>query len=285
MTSLGSLLTRAAQRLEEAGVEEDEARPEARLLLARLLGTDIRGLLTRLQESAAPGLPADLEPLLQRRFRREPLAYILGDLEFYGLDFTVAPSVLIPRPETETLIDVALGLIGKDVSITIADIGTGSGCIAVALAVHLPNALLYATDSSPEALALAQANAQRHDVQKRITFLLGDLVTPLPGPVDILVSNPPYIPTAEIPGLQPEVRCYEPHGALDGGPDGLDTIRRLLSSALSRLKPGATVLVEIGAGQGEAALALARTCFPQGKHRLHPDLGGHLRVLEVRLAA
>ena len=161
------------------------------------------------------------------------------------------------------------------------DVGTGAGGIAISLAVEAPGLRVYATDLSPDALALAEANARRHGFADRVTFLLGDLLEPLPEPVDLIVANLPYVATADL-AAQPELG-WEPRLALDGGPDGLDAYRRLLEQAPGRLAPGGRLLFEIGAEQGEAALALARRAFPEGAVRLHRDYAGRDRVVEVRL--
>ncbi|RMF27250.1 MAG: HemK family protein methyltransferase, partial [Chloroflexi bacterium] len=168
---------------------------------------------------------------------------------------------------------------------TIADVGTGSGCLAVVLARRLPQARLYALDLSPEALALARRNALRHGVADRIRFLASDLLQALPEPVDLIVANPPYVAEAEWDRLPRSVRRHEPRLALAGGPDGLAVIRRLLAQAPAYLRPGGRLLMEIGAGQGNAVLALARAAFPTAQIALHPDLAGHPRVLAVHRAS
>ncbi|HEU4391320.1 MAG TPA: peptide chain release factor N(5)-glutamine methyltransferase, partial [Blastocatellia bacterium] len=191
---------------------------------------------------------------IRRRALGEPLQYIVGRREFYGLDFMVTPDVLIPRPETEFLVEevIATATINwPDCPLVIADIGTGSGCIAVSVATRIPRALLIATDVSPAALAVARSNATRHGVESRIEFLEGDLLAPLDGrsSVDIIVSNPPYVPDRSLAALQREVRDYEPHVALSGGPDGLGFYRRLLSEAGERLNTPRFLLLEIGFSQ------------------------------------
>jgi release factor glutamine methyltransferase len=200
-------------------------------------------------------------------------------VEFYGLEFTVTPDVLIPRPETETLVEQALARRPR----TVVDVGTGSGCVAVALAVHLPHAWVWATDLSRAALRVAATNARRHGVADRILFIQADLLLPLRGPVDLVVSNPPYVAEEEWPALPPSVREYEPRQALDGGPGGLQVIRRLLEDAPRLLRPGGTLLVEIGADQGSRVTAMVCTCIPGARARIHTDLAGRDRVLEVTL--
>jgi release factor glutamine methyltransferase len=206
------------------------------------------------------------------------LPYLTGRAEFYGLDFEVTPEVLIPRPETETLVDLALA----QRPATIVDVGTGSGCIAVALAARLPKATVCAIDISPAALAVAQRNAERHDVADRVHLIVGDVLNPRPSQADLIVSNPPYIPTGDCASLQASVRNHEPNLALDGGPDGLAIIEPLMAQAPAVLRPGGALLIEVGFDQGEIASRLARTYFPQAQVRIHPDLAGRDRVLEVQ---
>jgi len=209
-----------------------------------------------------------------------PLPYLTGEIEFYGLDIEVTPEVLIPRPETEILVDLALERRPK----AVVDVGTGSGCIAVALAAHLPEAAVYGIDISPAALAVARRNAERHGVGERVRLIAGDLLDRRPGPVDLIVSNPPYVSADEWASLPPSVRDHEPRLALDGGPDGLEVVRRLISQSQGLLKPGGALLIEIGAAQGDAARKAAETFFPENgtSIRIHPDLAGRDRVLEIQ---
>ena len=213
--------------------------------------------------------------------RREPLAYVLGSREFYGLDFRVTPAVMVPRPETETLVEEALAWArARSAPITVADVGTGSGCIVVSLAVHLPDARFLATDVSPAALAVAEENARRHGVAGRVRLLPGHLLEPLPGPVDLVVANLPYIPRGRIDSLQPEVRDHEPREALDGGPDGTDLLRPLLRQAGAYLRPGAALMLEIDEEQG-ATMAQAARGLPCGGRPRAPRPAGQDRVLIV----
>ena len=221
------------------------------------------------------------------------MAYLVGHKEFYGLDFVVDRRVLIPRPETELLVERAIAL-GREVlaashpSLTIADVGTGCGCIAVALAVHLPQARVFATDRSPQALEVARENVRRHGVEDRVRLLCGDLLTPVPPEVrlDLIVANLPYVSRSELEALPRSVREYEPlETALDGGEDGLALIRRLLGEAPRRLAPGGAVLLEIGATQGPRVAELARRRFPGAEVRVLPDLAGRDRVVEIRTRA
>jgi release factor glutamine methyltransferase len=224
--------------------------------------------LTRAQIHAHPDRRLDAaeldsyRELIERCRQHEPLAYIVGHKEFYGLDFYVDRRVLIPRPETELLVEKGLE-IGQAASHppTIADVGTGSGAIAVSLAVHLPRAIIYALDASPEALEVAALNCRRHRVERLVHLLQSDLLSSLPEPVDLIVANLPYVSWAEWEELPRTITAYEPRSALDGGPDGLNAIRRLLAQARSYLKPRATILLEIGATQGAAVTDLARHSF------------------------
>lgn len=273
------------------------------MLLAHILGYSERTrLYLHLDRALSAQELAGFENLVQRREQREPVAYLTGHKEFFALDFEVNPHVLIPRPETELLVETALKIrdlrleIGnqrlsnlqshRDASqslISIIDVGTGSGCIAIALAKHLSAATIFASDLSPEAVQLARRNAERHGVAATITFWQGDLLEPLPGRVDMIVSNPPYVSQPELRAAQPEVSRYEPRLALDGGPDGLTVIRRLLVQAGKKLNPGGAVLVEIGSGQGEAAQRLAYEYFPTAKIKIKPDLAHLDRLLVIEI--
>jgi release factor glutamine methyltransferase len=294
--TIATTLARAATQLQAS----DAPRLEAELLLAHVLGLSRAGLYAH-PERPLPDQQLDVyQALLKRRALGEPLPYLTGHIEFYGLDITVNQHVLIPRPETETLVDLALNLQTSASSVepspipntqypisniqSLADVGTGSGCIAIALAVHAPQARIYALDLSPDALQVARANAQRHEVAQRITFIQSDLLAALPQPVDLIVSNPPYIAAGEWPTLPREVREHEPRLALDGGLDGLDVVRRLLEQARDNVLPGGALLVEIGAGQGAAAARLARQICPTASVSLQADLAGRDRVLCVQIA-
>lgn len=256
------------------------ARLDAEVLLAHTLGWSRARLLA---EGAAPLAPEHgrrFAALVARRAALEPVAYLVGAREFYGLPLEVTPDVLVPRPETELLVEAALERARGRAGLRIADIGTGSGAIAVALAAHLPAARIDAVDLSPAALAVAARNAARHGVAARVRLLQGDLLAPLEQPVDLLVSNPPYTLLAEI---DEGVRRHEPHLALDGGPDGLALYRRLLAQAPPLLRPGGALLLEIGAAQGPAVSALARQHFPAAQVRVAQDLAGLDRIVTIDL--
>jgi release factor glutamine methyltransferase len=215
------------------------------------------------------------------------MAYVVGHTEFYALDFLTDRRALIPRPETEQLVELALARIKSQISSKpqIVDVGTGSGCIVVALAVGLPDAHFIATDISADALALAHENARRHKVSSRIQFLRGDLLAPVPLRAEGAVANLPYVTTAEWQSLPRHIREHEPRIALDGGADGLDLIRRLFSQAPRYVKPDGWVLLEIGATQGAAVSALARQVFPLAAVNLHRDYAGLTRVVEIQFRA
>ena len=271
-----------ADTLSEAGIAD--ARLEAEVLLRHVLGADRAGFFASIQEDLRPSYGGPLDRLVERRVRREPLAYITGHREFYGLDFAVNSGVLIPRQETELLVEKALNFcssLGPHARPTIADIGTGSGAIAIAIALDAPRATVHATDTSPSALATADENRHRHGVEHRVHLHLGDLLSALPAPVDLLVSNPPYIPSNEIPGLAPEIR-REPRSSLDGGSDGLDLIRRLLGQVAGRILPGGRVLLEISPEQLGAVYSAAAESVPRTRVSFHRDLLGLPRAVEVR---
>lgn len=289
--TLRVLLREGTRLLSEAGVEH--AGQEALWLAEYALRS------TRLDLQLNGGKPLDararrrLTGLFARRAKREPLQYILGTQAFCGLEFSVDASVLIPRPETELLVE-AVARYARDRSdqpIDIVDVGTGSGCIAVALANALPTASLYAIDCSAAALRLAQRNAARHGVAGRVRFLEGDLLQPLrrlglDGRLSVVVSNPPYILDGELAGLQPEVAAYEPRAALAGGPDGLTIIRRLLDEAAACLMPGGVLALEVGQGQAQR---VCQTASASGLYEVARIIKDHADIERVvcltRLAA
>lgn len=262
-----------------------DARIEAELLLTHALGIGKAELYTRLEEPLPPSKAGMFRGLVAQRLRHEPAAYILKQCQFYGIDLYIDPRALIPRPETELLVETALDFINqrfsKEEACTVADVGTGSGAIAIALALHLPRARVYATDISPDALEVARINCRRHGVGKQVQLLVGDMLQPLPEPVDVIVANLPYVKDSDLPRLMPEIRDFEPTAALAGGTDGLDQIRRLLSQAEQKLLPRRAIMLEIGLGQGPAALTLARKHFPDSRIDLIPDLAGIDRVLKI----
>ena len=262
----------------------DEPELEAELLLRHCLGVDRASLYRLLTAELSEEEQQRFRDLVRRRLIHEPTAYIIGHKEFFGLDFEVTPVAIIPRPETEVLVELAIEAAHKKLladALPIADVGTGSGAIAVALASALPEGKITATDTSPEALELAQRNAARHRVDKRIRFLQSDLLDTVPGRVDVLVANLPYVTTADWKALPPEIKDHEPREGLDGGPDGLRVIERLLEQAPARLSPSGVLLAEIGDMQGRAAKAAARAAFPEAAVKVMPDPSGRERVLAV----
>ncbi len=272
----------AARRLAEAGIDARDAAFDAEVLARHALGWDRATYLARRREAAPPGFEVPFESLVARRRRREPVARITGRREFWGLDFEVAPAVLVPRPESELLVETAVARLGDGAAPwEIADVGTGSGCLAIALARELPRARVAATDVCPDALAVAGRNAARHGAADRVTFHHTDLIEGLPGPFDLIVSNPPYIPDAVIDTLTPEVSRHEPPAALRGGPDGLDTVRRLVAAAADRLRPGGWLIVEVGAGQSEDAAVIAGRAGMQAVD-VRPDLQGIPRAVVLQ---
>lgn len=279
VTTLRDALTAARSRIEALG--SDEAALEAELLMMHALGVDRARLYQRLSEPLEERVEAAFSALLMRRLAREPVAYITGHREFFGLELEVSPVVLIPRPETETLVQAVLDFSRRRAGgLTIADIGTGSGAIAVALAHELPEARIVATDTSREALEVCGRNAGRHGVAGQIDFRLGDLLEPVEV-VDVVAANLPYVTTAQWQELPPEIRDYEPHSALDGGEDGLDLLRRLITSAPKHLSDGGALFCEIGDWQGDAVHRIAGASFRNARIEVLPDLAARDRVLAV----
>ena len=274
---LKQALRRARDILVENGVED--APLEGELLLRHTLKISRVQLYINLEKELAPRQEEAFWRQLERRLQGEPAAYITGHREFYGLDFNVNPSVLIPRPESELLVETALTLAKNRPLFTIADIGTGSGAIAISLAVNLPQAKIYATDISAAALEVAFANCRKHGVSDRVRLLEGNLLEPLPEPVDVIVANLPYVRESE---LNPQ---FEPPLALDGGADGMETIKQLCQQAGGKLKSGGSLLLEIGQGQREAVTAILHNIFPVGDIEVMPDLGGIDRVVHLSLSA
>lgn len=255
---------------------------DARLLLQHVLQCPRPHLIAHGDELLTPEQHASFESLVARAARREPIPYLTGSAPFYGLEFAVSPAVLIPRPETELLVEAALRWAGSRSALRVVDVGTGSGCIAVTLAKHLPGAEIVATDVSVEALELAQENAARHGVAARIAFVQGSLLEPLRMQPDLVVANLPYISDDEWTELEGGVKWYEPADALRGGSTGLELVGLLLLQARSRLQAGGALFLEIGWRQGAAARSLAQEQFPQARIELIRDYGGHDRVLVIK---
>jgi release factor glutamine methyltransferase len=275
LAALRNLVSEGVTRL-SSGPHPGRARQDAEALLLHVLGKSKSWLLAHSNEQLAASEASRYGELLDRRYRGEPIQYIVGEAEFYGLPFRVTPDVLIPRPETEHLVEKALELAASFSAPRIADIGAGSGCIAVALAHRLPKAQITAIDLSASALAVARANAKRNGVV--IRFLQGHLLTPVAGEqFEIVVSNPPYVPLTDRASLAVEVRDHEPPVALFAGVDGLEICRRLIPAAFAALIPGGFLLLEIGCGQSQAIAALlAASGF--GQIEFLPDLQSIPRV-------
>ncbi|MDN5345500.1 MAG: release factor glutamine methyltransferase [Clostridia bacterium] len=273
--TLQEALEKARLKLAAAGVSRP--RLEAEVLLAWAGGYTRPGLLARPGEELAPAAAARFWPAVARRAAGYPLQYLTGRQEFMSLEFKVTPAVLIPRQDTEVVVEAVLQRLDPAGSHTIADCGTGSGAIALSLAHYLPRAIVYATELSPAALAIARQNACNLGLAGRVTFFQGDFLTPLQGlALDALVANPPYIPTAELDELPPEVRA-EPRLALDGGADGLDAYRVLLAGAPQVLKAAGLLALEIGSNQGPALLELAARAGAYREMVVLPDYGGRDR--------
>jgi len=277
--TLAEALHAAQSRLREAGI--DDAGLEAEVLLRHALDLDRAQLYARLHEGLDETHRADFQRLINRRVAHEPTAYIVGHKEFYGIDLEVTPDALVPRPETELLVDEALR-VAPDGPCAIADVGTGCGAIAVALATRLPQAVIYAIDDSERALALAARNVERFGLTSHIRLLRGDLLDPLPEAVDLIVANLPYVKTGDWEALPPEIREHEPRAALDSGPNGTEALERLLRVAPSYLRPKGRLLAEIAWDEGELLVEVARECFPRARVTIEKDLAGLDRILMIQ---
>ena len=281
MTVIRETIRETHQTLEAAGIAD--ARLEAEVMVMTVMRMTRQNIFAE-QETEVPSSEAQqLAGIVAQRLEHTPLAYILGYREFYGINVMVTPNVLIPRPETEGMVEHTLfmALMGMETrELTIADIGTGSGAIAVNLAIHLPAARIYAVDISEPALDVAAYNIRGHSVHDRVRLGHGDLLEPLPEPVDLIVANLPYIPTDRIPTLQPEVQ-QEPQLALDGGPDGLDLVRRLLEQAPAKLNSPGIILLELDPEQFPAAEAIALHHFPDAEITAEQDLSRRDRIMVI----
>ena len=276
--TIGEALDVAAERLARAAVPEP--RREAEYVMGHLLGRDRGGVVARRPDPLEDAIAERFEELVERRERREPLQYLTGEQEFMGLSFRVDSRVLVPRPETVGVVTATLGL-GLPKGARIADLGTGSGCIAIALAAARADLCLFALDVSQDALDVAESNAARHGVGGRIVFALADLAAPpetWAGTMDAVVSNPPYVAEDEWVSLSPEVRDFEPRVALVPGPTGLEAYRHAAASAARLLRPGGRLVVELGFKREAGAREAVALAGLQGAEPL-PDLRGIPRVL------
>ena len=277
---MAQALAEAAARLQRAGIPG--ARGEARVLVAAATGLSREALIAEPERALSVAHRGRLADLVARRARREPMAYVLGRREFWSLDLGVGPGVLVPRPDTETVVEAVLeALPDRRAPLRLLDLGTGSGCLLLALLSELPRATGLGVDAAPEAVAVAAANAAALGLAGRAAFRLGDWGRGLDGAYDVVVSNPPYIPGRDIATLEPEVRDFEPREALEGGEDGLDAYRRLAPDAARLLPAGGLAALEIGQGQAEAvgAIMSAQGLEPIGVRR---DLAGIERCLILR---
>ena len=280
MPSLHALTGTAAGRLKAAGVPPDEADLDAQLLAARVLHWDRTRLLTSWREDAPPGFAEAFLALVARREQREPISQILGTREFWGLELEVTRDVFTPRPETDGVIEAALE--HARAAREIVDVGTGSGALAIALAREFPDARVVAVDVSEAALAVAARNATRHGVADRIELKPAHLLDSVAGPVDLIVSNPPYVPEGDWPRLPPEVRDYEPPEALFAGPDGLDAIRDLVAAAPARLAEDGLLIFECGIDQDAAIREMIAPTAGLELIEIRRDLAGIPRVAVAR---
>lgn len=277
--TIGRLLTVTTDFLRRKGAEH--ARLDAEVLLAEVLGYDRVRLYTKYEEEVGDRARGAYRDLVRRRAEGMPVAYLVGRKEFYSLTLAVSPAVLIPRPDSEfVVVEFVHRFKGRE-SVRAVDVGTGSGNLALACAKSVPGATFVAIDVSPEALDIARRNAEALGLADRVAFREGDLLGPVEGegPFDAILSNPPYIPTDVIPTLEPGVRDYEPHRALDGGPDGLDVARRLIADSPRLLRPGGHLILEIGSDQEGPVRALISA---RPELELSPtvrDHAGHPRVL------
>jgi release factor glutamine methyltransferase len=278
--SVGAARRGLARRFRDGGIDTPDL--DARILVGHALGLDHTALMLAGERRLRPGEVARIETFAARRLGREPIARITGTKEFWGLPLKVTPDVLVPRPETETVVEQALAAAdqagARSRPLRIADLGVGSGAILIALLVELPNATAIGTDRDPAALALARENARRSGVGRRATFIACDFGASVAPGCDLVVTNPPYVRTGDIAELEPDVREFDPRGALDGGLDGLAAYRVIAGHARHILAPGAHVIAEIGKDQGDAVAALF-TAAGFGRIRLVLDLAGISRVV------
>ena len=278
--TLKQALQHARQILQSHSIEN--ASLTAEVLLRHTLNLSRVQLFQVIDRELKPDQEKTFQSVIQRHLEGEPVAYITGHKEFYGIDFYADPRALIPRPETELLVEKALELARTQGISTAADIGTGCGAIAIALALKLPQVKIYATDISASALELAFDNCRQHKVHDRVRLLSGDLLEPLPEPVDLVIANLPYVRESDI-----DISCslsYEPRPALDGGADGLYQIRRFCVQAAGKVNPGGAILLEFGEGQGEAVTALLHSGFPSARIEVIKDLAGLARAACVILS-
>jgi release factor glutamine methyltransferase len=284
--TLVQALQQSAHTLSLNGIEDSHI--EARMLLGHITKLSPAQIYTQTEQTLSQEQEDNLQELVQRRLRREPSAYIVNHREFYGTDFYVDSHVLIPRPETELLVDTALEFTGSGLArptkpLIIADIGTGCGAIAISLALNLPRSKIYATDVSSSALEVASLNCNYHKVTDRVILLQGNLLEPLPEPIDLLVANLPYIKSSELANLSPEIIKFEPRLSIDGGASGLDYIHQLLKQAGGRINPEGCLLLEIGQNQEKEVSRLIQSCLDKVDFEFISDLNGIKRAAKIEL--
>ena len=285
--TLAQALQQSARTLSLNGIEDSHL--EASILLQHILKLSPAQLYIQTERILSREQVKSLQELIERRLCREPAAYIVGHREFYGTDFCVDSRVLIPRPETETLVAAAFEfakgctnhLSSPGRPLLIADVGTGCGAIAISLALNLPQSKVYATDISPSALEVARLNCEHHNVTEQIILVQGNLLEPVPEPVDLIVANLPYIRNSDLANLSPEITNFEPSVALDGGESGLEQIRQLLKQAERKIRPGGRLLFEIGQEQEKAVASLINHCLPKAKFEFIPDSSGIDRAVRI----
>ncbi|MBI1362408.1 MAG: peptide chain release factor N(5)-glutamine methyltransferase [Proteobacteria bacterium] len=277
MLTFEQAIRETTARLQDAG--SASAGLDASLLLMLATGKDRLHLYTHPYTELTPTEFACFEGYVSRREKGEPIAYITGEREFWGLSFAVKPGVLIPRPDSETLVATLIALVGdKNAEAKIAEIGVGSGALIISILKEFPHFIGYGVDSEPTPVVVTQQNAQKHGVENRLTVMQGSWCGPLPDGLNVIISNPPYIRRGEISTLMRDVRNYEPHTALDGGDDGLDAYRSLIPAAYGKLIAGGLLLLEIGHDQKGDVEALLEKDKWQSVHAFQ-DLAGHVRVL------
>lgn len=267
----------------------EDSHIEARILLGHILKLSPAQLYAQPERLLSQEQVTSLQELIERRLCREPTAYIVKHKEFYGIDFYVDSHVLIPRPETELLVEAAFESVKSHTNylsssgrrFLIADVGTGCGAIAISLALNLPQIKVYATDTSPSALEVARLNCESHNVTEQIILLQGNLLEPVPGPVELAVANLPYIESSELANLSPEITDFEPRVAIDGGQSGLDQIRQLLEQAKEKINPRGCLLLEIGQKQETAVVSLINRYLPKASPDFISDLSGIKRVVKI----
>jgi release factor glutamine methyltransferase len=285
MATLREVVQQTHQTLEASDIPD--ARLEAEVMVMNVMRMFRQDLFSQQETEVSPQQEQQLSEIMARRLQREPLAYILGYREFYGINLLVNSDVLIPRPETESLVEHTLfmALMGMETrELVIADVGTGTGAIAINLAIHLPAARIYAIDTADPVLDVAAYNIRAHNVADRVTLVQGNLLEPLPEPVDLIVANLPYIPTERIATLQPEIQ-WEPVQALDGGPDGLDLVSALLRQAPDKLKEHGTIILELDPEQVPPVRELAAQLFPEAEIGVEKDLAGLDRMFVISRGA